>query len=177
MNKYLRTDSGHIHLDYETISAVEAKIKLTEVDPDTLTDLERGNAFRVPGNDKYYNLEIFSLSGELIATGKNTSSNIWAAIKYGEISNGDHVAVEIETCAHVLPDKPKGEGWTSIFSEALCVMYARVKFEDNKVMVHKAGSIRKVGDDEYIRYFKPIKPFKRRRWYTILSSDYLCNKL
>ena len=175
MNKYLRTDSGHIHLDYETISAVEAKIKLTEVDPDTLTDLERGNAFRVPGNDKYYNLEIFSLSGELIATGKNTSSNIWSAIRCGALNDGDHVAVEIEACAHVLPERPEGEGWTSVFAEALCVMYHRIKFDEDKhIMVHKADSLIKIGDDdkEYHRVFEPKKPSRLKRWFSHIPPKY-----
>lgn len=154
MSDYLRTDRGVIHLDYETISVVEAKINLTEIDPTTLSDFEKGNAFRVPNSDKYYNLEVLSLSGELIATGYNTSHNIWSAVRSGKISNGQHIAIETETCAIVLPDKPKDDNWTIVFSEGLCIMYERIKFyEKNRLMIHSVDNLIKAGDTNYIRNY------------------------
>ncbi len=41
------------------------------------------------------------------------------------------VEVEIETCGHVLPDKPKEDNWYPIFSEVMAVMYQRPKMNEN----------------------------------------------
>ena len=149
IKKAYRKDSGHIHLDYETIDAMEVTFNLIEVDPRALTEHQRGNAFRRLEDDGYYHVEIRTLAGEVVATHENTSHDIWSASYQGVIRDGDRVAIELETEALVLPEKPKGKRWVAIFGEAMCVMYVRVKFDKtNHVMIHKAENLIRVGDKD-----------------------------
>lgn len=160
--EYYKENSGHIHLDFETISAMEVTLRLVEVDPEPLNDFDRGNCIRIPDNDNYYKLEIIA-GDEVIATNKNTSHNIWSALYNGALKDGDKVAVEMEIECETSPDKPEGDGWEPIFSEAIMVMYTRVKKgKKGHVMIHKSESLVRVGDEDrdYHRKFgdAPRKP-------------------
>jgi len=152
-NSY-REDHGNIHLDYETVTAMEVVIKLIKVDPREMDDMQRGNAFRRPEDDEYYRVEFLTSEGEVVATNKNTSSEIWQSVYYGVLKDGDKLAIEMETCAHVLPEKPEEDNWVSIAGEAMCVLYTRVKFDqDKKAQFHKAINLIRIGSDEYFRNF------------------------
>jgi hypothetical protein len=147
--RYYSHNSGHIHLDYETIDVMEVEVRLTELDPSTLTELENGNAFRVPDSDKLYRIDFVTSLGEVVAGQGNTSHDVWKAVRAGVIKHGDKVAIEMEKLVLVYEDVEEGQRWVPIFSEALATLYTRVRFyEHNKVMIHKASNIIRVGDKD-----------------------------
>lgn len=152
MKEYLR-DRCHIHLDYETIEVVEAVVKVTEI-PMPEDDYVRGCAIRLPDDESYYTVDFYSLTDELIATRESISYDIWAALKYGTLKDGDHVSIETEGMALVNEDN-EDKSWTPVFGEALCIGYSRIKYDSQskKIIIHGVDKLKRPGDDDYFRKY------------------------